>query len=246
MSCAVKIVFACLWLAMLSSRAETLHDGNIAFAKGDYPAAVRAFEAALNTQGPDAGTYFNLAVAQQKNGERARAALNFRRAIMLDPRIVDARIALSEIERSQGVPAGRRNWRESVSERVPLHGLQIAGCTLIWLGAFLLLFFTFIKRGRFYRPAGAIGLIFIGAGIFTIGYLADPRVFERNMAVVSPSEGITLLTAPADQSAAVLRLPSAAPLRMLGRSGDWTFCSAPGGERGWAPSKSLEAVVPTT
>ncbi len=64
------------------------------------------------------------------------------------------------------------------------------------------------------------------------GYLADPRVFERNMAVVSDKGGATLLAAPADQSATVLRLPGAAPLRMIGRSGEWTFCSAPSGERG--------------
>ena len=245
MNCAVRVALACLFLAILSSRAETLDDGNIAFAKGDYPTAIRAFEAALKGRGPDAGTYFNLAIAQQKNAELAQAAVSLRRAIMLDPRMVDARVALSEIERSQGVPAVRRNWRETVSERVPLLALQIAGCALIWLGAFLLLFFTFVKRSRFYRPAGAIGLLLSGAGLFAIGYLADPRVFERNMAVVSDSRGLTLLTAPADKSAAVLRLPSAAPVRVLGRSGDWTLCSAPDGERGWAPSKSLEAVVPT-
>ncbi len=245
MNCAAKVALACLLLAILSSRAETLDDGNIAFAKGDYPAAIRAFEAALKARGPDAGTYFNLAIAQQKNGEIAHAAVNLRRAIMLDSRMVDARIALSEIERSQGVPAARRNWRESVSERVPLPALQIAGCALAWLAAFLVLFFTFVKRGRFYRSVGAIGLLVIGAGLFAIGYLADPRVSDRNMAVVSASGGLTLLTAPADQSPAVLRLPNAAPLRVLGRSGDWTFCSAPDGERGWAPSKSLEAVVPT-
>ena len=56
-------------------------------------------------QGPSAGLYYSLGIAEQKDGQRAQAAVNLRRAIMLDPRMVDARMALSEIERSQGVPS---------------------------------------------------------------------------------------------------------------------------------------------
>ena len=92
--------------------------------------------------------------------------------------------------------------------------------------------------------AGAAGLLAVGIGIFAFGYLADPRVSERNVAVVCESEGIPLRSAPADQSTAVTRLPSAAPVQILQQRGEWTFCSAPSGEKGWAPTKSLEPVVP--
>jgi tetratricopeptide (TPR) repeat protein len=244
MNCAGKLSFVFLFLATLCVRADIIQDGNAAFAKGDYPAAIRAFESALATQGASAGLYYSLGIAKQKDGQRAQAAVNLRRAIMLDPRMTDARMALSEIERSQGVPSVPASWREFVAERAPLKALLITGCTLAWLGAFLLLFVVFAKGGRLLPVAGAVGLVAVGTGIFLIGYLADPRVSERDAAVVSEKEGVTLLSAPADQSAAVLRLPGAAPLRILRRSGEWTFCSAPGGERGWAPSKSLEPVLP--
>jgi tetratricopeptide (TPR) repeat protein len=240
-----KLLCGFLFLSALCVRAETIQDGNAALAKGEFAAAIRAFESALATKGPSAGLYYSLGVAQQKDGQRAQAAVNFRRAIMLDPRMVDARMALSEIERSQGVPPVPPTWRDVVAERVPLKALVISGCVLAWLGAFLFLYVVFVKPARAWRLAGACGLIVAGIALYLTGYLADPRVFERDMAVVSEKGGVTLLAAPADQSATVLRLPGAAPLRVLGRSGEWSFGRAAGGEQGWVPSKSLEAVLPS-
>ncbi|HEY5705486.1 MAG TPA: tetratricopeptide repeat protein [Terrimicrobiaceae bacterium] len=246
MNCAGKLFFVCLFfVTVLCVHADTIQDGNAAFAKGDYPAAIRAFESALATQGSSAGLYYNLGISEHKNGQHAQAAVNLRRAIMLDPRMVDARMALSEIERSEGVPSARSTWRDFVAERAPLKVLLITGCVLAWLGAFLLLFAVFAMRCRLLPLLGAAGVVAGGIGIFLIGYVADPRVSERDAAVVLEKEGVTLLSLPADQSEVVLRLPSAASLRILRRSGEWTFCSAPGGERGWAPSKSLEPVLPS-
>jgi tetratricopeptide (TPR) repeat protein len=230
--------------AMIPLRADLVADGQTAFARRDYSAAVNAFKSALSAQGPSAGLYYNLAIAEQKSGQHAQAALNLRRAIMLDPRMTDARIALSEIERSQGVPPTPLNWRELIAEHASPRALAIAGCVLGWMGAFLLLFVIFVRAGRLLPLAGAAGLLALGAGVFLASYLADPRVSERNVAIVNQGDGVRLLSAPADQSAAVTRLPSAAPVRVLQQRGEWTFCSAPGGEKGWAPSKSLEPVVP--
>ena len=199
MKCPAKLFFGFLFLAAVCVRAETIQDGNAAFAKGEFAAAIRAFESALATQGPSAGLYYSLGVAQQKEGQRPQAALNFRRAVMLDPRMVDARMALSEIERSQGVPPAPSTWRELVGERMPLGTLMLAGCVIAWFGAFLSLFFVFVKSARVWPLTGAVGLIIAGAALFLTGYLADPRVFERNMAVVSEKGGVTLLAAPADR-----------------------------------------------
>ncbi len=245
MNCAGKSFLACFLLLTISVQADTIQDGKVAFSKGDFAEAIRSFESALAKAGPSAGLYYSLGIARQKSGERAQAAVDLRRAIMLDPRMVDARMALSEIERSQGVASIPAGWRERVAERVPLKALVITGCALAWLGAFALLFAIFLRSERFLPLAGALSLVAVGTGSFLVGYLADPRVSERNTAVVSEKAGVTLLSAPADQSATVIRLPGAASVQILKRSGDWTFCSAPGGERGWVPGKFLEPVVPT-
>ena len=118
--------------------------------------------------------------------------------------------------RRECLPRGA-SWREFVAERVPLRRFMIAGCALAWLGAFLVLFFTSSsRRVACCRLSVPSGCSVVGAGLSCLGYLADPRVSERNMAVVSDKGGLTLLAAPADQSATVMRLPGAAPLRVLG------------------------------
>jgi tetratricopeptide (TPR) repeat protein len=246
MKCANRLLFCVglLFVVVYSARADFVADGRAAFAKGDYPAAAQAFESALETLGPSAALYYNLAVVDQKRGEHAQAALNLRRAIVLDPRMTDARMALSEIERSQGVPPAPSNWRDVLAERAPLKTLLMVGCGLAWLGAFLLLFVVFMRDHRILPVTGAVALLAFGGAIFVFGYLADPRVSERNVAIVSQNSGVPLLSTPADQSAAVTKLPAAAAVRILQERGEWTFCSAPSGEKGWAPSKSLERVVP--
>jgi tetratricopeptide (TPR) repeat protein len=244
MSCASRLVFSFVLALVSPLQADLILEGKAAFAKGEYPAAADAFGSALSTNGPSAGLYYNLAMAEQKSGRRAEAALSLRRALTLDPRMIDARIALSEVERSQGVPLTPSSWRDIVAEHAPIRALLIGGSALAWVGAFLLLFAIFARAGRALPLAGATALLVVGVGIFLLGYLADPRVSERDVAIVRDSEGVPLLSSPANQSATITRLPAASSVRILQERGEWTFCSAPSGEKGWAPSKSLEAVVP--
>jgi tetratricopeptide (TPR) repeat protein len=230
--------------AALNLFADATQDGAAAFAKGDFSGAARAYETAIASSGPSAGLYYNLATAQLKNGQRPQAALSLRRAILLDPRLIDARIALSDIERSQGVPRPKSDWRGFVAEKAPLQILVLAGCVVAWLGAFLLLFAIFQSGRKFVPFLASLFLLAFGAFVFLAGTLADPRIDESQSAVVLAEDGATLLAAPADQSATVTKLPAGASLRILQRSGEWAFCQSPAGQKGWTLSKSLESVVP--
>jgi len=240
----MKTRLLALLLAVLpvSLWADALQDGNQAFAAGDFAGAARAYETALAGGNASAGLYYNLGMAQMKDGQKPAAAVSFRRAIMLDPQMTDARMALSEIERSQGVPARKPAWTDAVVEKAPLTPIIVVGCVLAWIGAFLLLFGVF-KKGSRVAPIVA-ALVLLAAGLFTgiAAYAMDPRVAERNTAVLA--ENVSLLSNPADQSPVVTKLPASAAVKVLRRSGEWTYCETFAGEKGWAPSKSLSGVVP--
>lgn len=240
----MKIRLLALLLAVLplSLRADALQEGNQAFAAGDFAAAARSYETALAGAAPSAGLYYNLGLAQVKDGQGAAAAVSFRRAIMLDPRMADARMALSEVERSQGVPAKKPAWTDFLAERVPLPPVIIAGNVIAWLGAFLLLFAIFKRGSRAVPLTGAVVLLATGLFVGGAGYAADPRVAGQNTAVLAGNA--SLLANPADQSAVVTRLPAGAPVKVIRRSGEWTYCETFAGEKGWTPSKSLSSVVP--
>ncbi|CAN5382601.1 tetratricopeptide repeat protein [soil metagenome] len=241
-----------LWLAIAAvffagsvpSRADALRDGQDAYKKGDYATSARDFETALAAKGPNAGLYYNLGMAQIKNGQRPEASLSMHRALLLDPRMVDAQVELSNLDRSQGVPATPPDWRARVAEKIPLAPLLIVGCVIAWLGAFLLLAAIF-KRGRKAGPVlGAIVVLAIGKGLAAVAGLSDPRLTDRSAAVILGTDGATLLAAPADQSAVVSKLPAGAEVRLVGKSGEWTCCETPAGEKGWTTSKAIAPVVP--
>lgn len=238
-------LIASTWLSF----GDALSDADAAFVAGDYPAAMRAYESALSAQGPSAGLYYNLAMTQLRQNQPAEAALSLRRAIMLDPRRSDARVALSDLERSQGIApepsAWTARWRQILAEKVSLTALTIIGSVLAWVGAFWLLWVVFRKGRKFWPVTIALVLLCVGKAIFIAAYLADPRVSERDAAVVLAGSGVSLLAAPADQSAVVLKVPAGANLYVHRRSGDWSYCETPTGEKGWTSTKSIECVVPT-
>ena len=241
---ALFLLFSALIAIVSTLRAGTMEDGNMAFARGDYSAAARAYETALSAGKPSAGLYYNLATAQLKNGQKPLAALNLRRAIMLDPRMSDARMALSEIERSQGISFQDRDWRTLLAERVALSVPAFAGAALFWAGAFFLLWAIFRKPGQFAPLAGAFFLLMIGGALLVAGFQADPKISGRHAGVILTDKEVTLLSAPADQSAALARLPGGSCVQILQRRGEWVYCEAPAGEKGWIPSNSVESVVP--
>ncbi len=237
--------FLTFLLLAVAAVADPIQDGSAAFAQGDYAAAARAYETALASGPKSAGLYYNLAMAQLKNGDKPGAAVSLRRSLMLDPRMVDAQMALSELEKSQGikVPSG---WEDKVAEKAPLYPLVIAGCSLAWLGAFLLLFGFFKTGKKALLIVAAVLLVVFGGGLMTTAYLADPLIRQARSGVVSAAAGTTLLAAPADQSAAIAKLSACAPVKILRQSGEWVYCEAADGAKGWTSAKSLTAVLPTS
>lgn len=242
----LQVLAAAALLGTASAFAGALDEGNAAFQKGDYPAAIRAYETAIAAHGPSAGAYYNLAIAQIKEGQRAQAAVSLHRALMLEPGMADARISLSEIERSQGVPLAKSNWLDLVAEKVPLSLVAGVGSAILWAGMFGLVFLIIRGKGNFGLLATGLVILIFGAALLGTGVLADPRLSQAQIGVIVAEKGAKLLSAPADQSPTVAALPPASSVQVIRKSGDWTYCEAATGEKGWLPSASVERVVPAT
>ena len=235
---------ACV-LPVVSARAGALQDAEAAYGRGDYAAAARSYETAIaGAPAPSAGLYYDLGMALMKNGQKPEAALAFRRSLLLDPRDDDARVSLSEIERSEGIPAVKDTWTDWLQQKAPLSGLLIAGTVVFWAGAFLLLGAFFRRSPRGGALAGAVVVILIGVALGAASLVSDPKLSNRKDGVLVAAKGVPLLSAPADQSAELAVLPPASCVRILRDSGEWTYCEAVTGEKGWLPSKNLQAVVP--
>jgi tetratricopeptide (TPR) repeat protein len=233
------VIFLFLSVALVSARGES---GADAYRAGEFARAAELFESELD-QGPSsAGLYFNLGLALKKAGEPARASLNLRRALMLDPLMVDARVELSDLDRAQGIPFSPVDWRTHFSERVPLLPVLVAGFTLFWLGAFWLLVLAYAGSRRFLPAASGVVTLLAGVVLFLGAYSSDPRFLWRSAEVVV--EPAALLATPAGRSESLAQLPEGSMVHALRSSGSWVFVSLPDGTEGWVTAANLTPLVP--
>jgi tetratricopeptide (TPR) repeat protein len=239
----IKSAIVGLVLVATPALAEPVADAFSAYEAGDFSKAAREFETALASGPKSAGLYFNLGQALKKGGEAGPAALNYRRALMLDPRLMDARVALSDIERSKGIPLAPASWKDQLIERVPLFPVMVVGFSVFWMGAFLGLLLAFRRPPNRFGLVAAFALVILGAAIFVSTYLADPRFQWRSGAVVVAADGVSLLSAPAERSPVVAKLPTASLLRVVSTSGEWAYAKANDGKTGWLPRNSITDLV---
>jgi len=224
--------------------ADAVTDGFTAFEKSDFPAAVRAFETAVSANPPSAGLYYNLGLSQRKNDQGPEAAVSFRRALMLDPRMIDARMALSDLERAFGISLAPANWKTILAEKVPLAPLLYGGFTVFWIGAFVFVFAIFRSPARPGQTTAGVVLGVFGAVLFYAAFASDPRYSDRDLAVIGGSGETTLHSVPADRSDLVAKLPAGSPVRLLSQNGAWAYCETTTGARGWTQSSVILPVRP--
>ena len=123
MNCAGKLSLVCLLVVAMSVQADTIQDGNASVERAILlRQSVRRIGSGNARR---AGLYYSLGIAKQRDGQRAQVAWTCA-AIMLDPRMVDARMALSgTVSRREFLPFA--SLREFVAERAPLKVLLITG-----------------------------------------------------------------------------------------------------------------------
>lgn len=227
-----------------TASADSLSEARERVANGEHESAIPFFERHLQASPPSAEVYFELGRAHEAAGNEARAALAFRRTIILDPAFKPAREALRNANIQLGLAASQEGWRTAVASRVPLDFIANFGAVIFWVGAFLLvagLFFSIPRAAKFFAFAmGAIGLAAVA-----LAWTADPRVGEARAAMILAREGAVLYRTPSeDDSEKITTLGQGSVLKILSVRGRWFHGELPGGQRGWFLQKGTEMVIP--
>jgi tetratricopeptide (TPR) repeat protein len=238
-----RLLLALLLLAM-PVFADPLADARDRVANGEHASAVPFFERHLQSAPPSAEVYFELGRALEASGNEARAALAFRRTLILDPAFAPAREALRNANIQLGLAAPQPDWRTAVSSRIPLDLLANLGAVLFWTGAFLLAAGLFFPARRSLKLS-ASALAVLGLAAVAASWTADPRAGESRDAMILAREGAVLYRTPTeDDSQKITTLGQGSVLKILSIRGRWFHGELPGGQRGWFLQKGTEMVIP--
>jgi hypothetical protein len=219
---------------------DDLSEARLRAKNGDHAEAVRLFERHLQTARPSASLYYELGGAAKNSSKPALAALNFRRALVLNPRFDASQKALAETNLSLGVASDLADWKVGVASKVPLNPILMTGIVLFWLGLFIFILGFHVRSQRFFD----VGLILIGVLLIVLAWVCDPRVNLIRQRFVMATQGCEVFNAPVDNSEKLTKLPQGSVITAISERGRWIYGQLPGGAKGWFLSEGLESVIP--
>ncbi len=239
-------VFAILLASMAMghlSRADLLTEARDRLANGEREAAAALFQRHLDSAAPSAAIYYELGQLHESADKSADAALDYNRALLLDPAFTPAREALQAANRDLGIPTPPLDWRDKVAAAVPPDALTAGGSIGFWAGAFLLLapLFRGKKNGRFI----GVVLLLLGSASFLLGWATDPRMLHAREVMILNPGGTPLQRTPTDDpTGKITTLSPGTLINVLGTSGRWFHGQLPGGQQGWFLQEGTQPLLP--
>jgi hypothetical protein len=232
-----------LLILLLATASAIGSDAKSAFDAKNYSLAISQAEDQLQLTNSAEG-YYNLGLASEKSGDLVKAALNYERAVLLDPGLRPARNALAKLAASKSIPLPPHEWTDEVRAVVHPDTLVMIGFVLVWGGAFGLLFATQATRRRAAMNALSALALLAGAAAVVSGWVSDARMMTSRPAMVSSKDGADVLTAPANNASAVISLPAGTPVDVLSPRGTWAYIDINGGAKGWVQTDRLTPLIP--
>jgi Bacterial SH3 domain/Tetratricopeptide repeat len=224
---------------------EAWKRGNDAYFRGDYAAALAAYEQ-LDRQGVvSADLFYNLGVAHVRLNNLGRAIWAFERALALEPEAEDARFnlaqarkqaerrAIDKIEGAQTEPL----WIRAVTA-IPVSS-QTWIFLLLYLGCFALLFARRRAADDLRAPLGAAAALLAVTAALAGTLLAGRAALERiPFGVVLPDE-VAVKEGADPNYRTSFEVHAGLRVRLLEREQDWIRIRLANGLEGWVREGSL-------
>lgn len=241
------LLFAVSMTAASTTRAasdtEVFDQGNRAYAEGAYAEARERYEELVKAGTRDSAVFLNLGHADYQLGRKVPAAINYRRALALDPGNTAARSSLEHVFKDLGVPAPGLGAAEIVGQYISFDLLVLFGSGLVWVGVGLVVFALF-SAGR--KPGWVVlGVLMAvaGATAVAVSWAGDSRIALAQTSMVA-GDGTDARSTPADNAQKLADLPPGTPVRVIAARDDWSLVRLPVGVDGWVRTAALEPVFP--
>jgi tetratricopeptide (TPR) repeat protein len=233
----LKVLLIALACMAGDLRAASFEEANELFDKGQFTEARDQYET-LARSGPwTANLFYNLGDTYFRLGEFGRAALQFERALAMDPGHPEARANLAVAHHRSGAKLWPSSWLDHVFPRIRTDVYVLVASIAGWAAVACLAGLALGKsRSSLGLFACALGLV---TGYAALGIWHLER--GRSVAIIT-APSLPARLAPADAAGVVETLNAGSQVRVLSERGEWTYCELPGNRRGWVPAGQLEEV----
>lgn len=227
----------------------TKAEGDSAYMRDDYAAAIQVYEALLN-RGEAADLYYNLGNSYYKAGDIAKAILNYERALLLQPGNGDIRANL-EIARSKTIDKVEPvpeiffvSWTKSLINTMSIDSWAVCAIICFILLIVSLYFFIFSKQSGLKKAGFICGILFLVVTIFANIFASqqkDEQVNRHNAIVMNPS--VTVRSTPSESGTSLFILHEGHKVDVKdGSMKDWKEIRLDDGKVGWVPASAIEII----
>ena len=249
----IKRIFmltAILTCAILTASAATKQEGDEAYQKNDFAAAIDIYEELLSVEGESAAVYYNLGNSYYKTGSVAKAILNYERALLLDPGDADTRFNL-EMAKGKAVdkiiPTPEVfivTWANSVVNSMSESSWSVLAivCFLLVLAGVVLYIFgnsLWMKKTGF---IGGVVMVIIAVCANLAASSQKDEIVRRNACIVlSPS--VTVKSTPDDSGTDLFVIHEGTKVFIDDDTmSEWKEVRLEDGKKGWMPAAAIEAI----
>jgi len=237
--CLIATIFLLGVGSTFADSAADFAKANGEYAAEHYQAATEGYEALVRAGESNSALFYNLGNAWYRRGDRARAILNYERALTLDPHHAEATANLQLVRDQTRALELAPQWSDRFLSTIDSTGYTCIAAGGFWIGLFFLA--TYFFRRSMARILGMLaGFIICGSAVYAI-YALENGNRGASLAVVL-KKNIEARVATADNANTVLALPQGSEVKLLSTRGDWSYAALPNNLQGWIPTNSAELV----
>lgn len=213
---------------------------NTAFNTGEYKEAAALYEELLASGHYSANLYYNLGNSWFRLNEPGRAALNFQRALLLNPQHLDARKNLDFVRNSKGLEPIKMPLLSISPVSCNANQLFVITTVLFWVMVFSFSAWVLWRNAwtGWITTVSLLLLIFLGWQ--SIG--CRNSIANEKLAVVV-SDKVPLRPTANDSAGPIMTLPAASNVRIESERDAWIYTRTDDGQKGWVPAGSVQRVA---
>jgi tetratricopeptide (TPR) repeat protein len=231
-----------LLLALAAAPADPYNQGNAAYARNDYPAAVEAYQQALQA-GPQPDVLYNLGNAYFKNGSIGRSIISYQQARALRPRDRDiaANLAFARsyrVDKDLTLPGPFASLLDRAFHLLSAREAALLAALCFLLAAALAALFIVSRRRWWLYGAIPCALAFAFAAVTAAAWHHERA---SQPAVVTVPE-VSALSGPGDDYKQILLAHDGGECFIRDARGEWLLVQFPGGSGGWVKQDAVTRV----